>query len=267
MLRRLFERSRAIILRYQTEAECYWRMYKPALDVAKVHIIPNGFDGEIDEFVEPGGNRFTILYTGTMSSYRYDTLLQALDAFKKFDRDRAKRLRLLFVGDGMQTLANDAGRLGLSDIITIVGPTPHAEIIRLQKEAHALLMLERTPTIKGYELLAGAKLFGYLRAGRPIIGVLPSGEAKKILQRIGVPTIADVDTPTEIISVLRQLLETWEAGKLALFVPDRGACEAYSAQRQTAALTRALEGAQPSEPFVPGRVEIPPSLRSAIGER
>ena len=29
-------------------------------------------------------------------------------------------------------------------------------------------MLEREPNMKGYELLAGAKLFSYLKAGRPI---------------------------------------------------------------------------------------------------
>jgi hypothetical protein len=128
-------------------------------------------------------------------------------------------------------------------------------------------MLERKPTIKGYELLAGAKLFGYLKAGRPIVGVLPSGEAKKILQRVGVSTIADVDSPSEIMVVFRQILDTWAAGMLASLVPDRTACEVYSAQRQTAALVRALEGTPATEPFVPGSLEIPPSLQRDIGER
>jgi hypothetical protein len=266
-LHRLFERAQAIVLRYETEAECYWRMYKTALDVAKIHLIPNGYEGTIDECALPRGDHCTILYTGTLSYYRYDTLLQALHWFKKFDPARAKRLRLLFIGDGMETLASDATALGLSDIVATAGTTPHAEIVRLQREAHALLMLERTPTIRGYELLAGAKLFGYLKVGRPIVGVLPSGEAKKILQRVGVSTIADVDSPVEIVSVLRQILDAWETGMLTSLVPNRGACEAYSAERQTAALVRALEGAPASEPFVPGLVGIPPSLQREIGER
>jgi hypothetical protein len=265
-LHRLFERAQAVILRYETEAECYWRIYKTVLDVAKIHLIPNGYEGTIDEFAVPGGDQCTILYTGTLSDYRYDTLLQALHWFKKSEPARAKQLRLLFVGDGMGVLASDAAALGLSDIVATVGPTPYAAITRLQQEAHALLMLEREPS-KGYELLAGAKLFGYLKAGRPIVGVLPSGEAKKILQRVGVSTVADVDSPSEIIVVLRQILDVWAAGMLASLVPDRTACEVYSAQRQTAALVRALEGVPAAEPFVPGVLEIPPSLQKEIGER
>jgi hypothetical protein len=265
-LHRLFEGAQAVILRYETEAECYVRAYKAALDVSKIHLIPNGYEGTIDEFVVPGGDQCTILYTGTLSDYRYDTLLQALHQFKKSDFARAKRLRLLFVGDGMEGLASEAAALGLSDSVAIAGTTPHATIIRLQQEAHALLMLERKPT-KGYELLAGAKLFGYLKAGRPIVGVLPSGEAKKILQRVGVSTIADVDSPSEIIAVLRQILDAWAAGMLASLVPDRTACEVYSSQRQTATLVRVLEGAPAVEPFVPGLLEVPPSLQRDIGER
>ena len=266
-LHRLFKGAQAVILRYETEAECYLRAYKAALDVSKIHLIPNGYEGTIDEFVVPGGDQCTILYTGTLSDYRYDTLLQALHCFKKSDPTRATRLRLLFVGDGMEVLANEAAALDLSDIVATVGPISYAEITRLQQEAHALLMLEREPTIKGYELLAGAKLFGYLKAGRPIVGVLPSGEAKKILQRVGVSTLADVDSPSEIIVVFRQLLDAWATGMLASLVPDRTACEVYSAQRQTAALVRALEGVPPAKPFVPGLLEIPPSLQGDIGER
>jgi hypothetical protein len=96
---------------------------------------------------------------------------------------------------------------------------------------------------------------------------LPSGEAKKVLQRVGVSTVADVDSPSEISVVLRQILDAWATGMLASLVPDRVACEGYSAQRQTAALVRALEGAPAAEPFVPGLVEIPPSLQKEIGDR
>ena len=67
----------------------------------------------------------------------------------------------------------------------------HAEVARLQREAHALLMLERRPSHTGYELLAGAKLFGYLKAGKPILGFVPHGEAERVLRDVGVSTIAE----------------------------------------------------------------------------
>jgi len=167
----------------------------------------------------------------------------------------------------METLASEVAALGLSDIVVTAGPTSHTEITRLQQEAHALLMLGRPSTHKGYELIAGAKLFGYLQAGRPIIGVLPTDEARKTLQRVGVTTVADVDSTAEIVSVLQKLLVAWAAGTLSALIPERAACEIYSAERQTDALVRALEGAPAAEPFVPGSVEIPPSLLGDIGAR
>jgi hypothetical protein len=82
---------------------------------------------------------------------------------------------------------------------------------------------------------------------------------------VGVSTVADADSPAEIIAVLQQFLDAWSAQTLASLVPDSTACEAYSAERQTAALVRALEGLPAMDPFVPGTVDIPPSLRREIG--
>jgi hypothetical protein len=261
----LLKVAQAVTFRYETEAECYWRAYRGALDGSRIHIIPNGYEGVIDDFVAPDGDRCTILYTGTLSSYRYDTLLQALHWLKKSDPDRAGRLLLLFVGEGMEALANEAAALGLSDIVETAGSTSYTEVARLQREAHALLVLGRPPTIRGYELLAGAKLYSYLKAGRPIVGVLPPDETKNILHHVGVSTVADVDSPSEIVAVVGKVLDAWSTGTLSSLLPNRSACEAYSAERQIAALVRALEGVPAAEPFIPGSVEIPPSLRGEIG--
>ena len=264
-LHRLLEPAQAVIFRYETEAESYWRAYKAALDVAKIHLIPNGYDGAIQDFAAPKGDTCTILYAGTLPPYRYDTLLHALQEFKKSEPARAQYLRLLFVGDGMEVLAHEAAALGLSDMIETRGVVSYAEVTRLQQCAHALLLLGLKPG-RGYEF-CGSKIFSYLQAGRPIVGVLPPDETHKILQRVGVSTVADIASPSGIVVVLRQLLDAWATGTLASLLPQRDACEVYSAQRQTAALVRALEGTLAAEPFVPGMVEIPPSLQSEIDER
>jgi hypothetical protein len=263
-LHRLLARAQAVVFRYETEAECYWRAYKGALDVSKIHLIPNGYDGTIKEFVAPSGGKCTVLYAGTLPPYRYDTLLQALHWFKKSEPTRSQQLRFLFVGDGMEVLAKEAAALGLSDIIETRGVVSYAEVTRLQQCAHALLLLGLKPG-RGYEF-CGSKVFSYLQAGRPIIGVLPPDETKKVLQRVGVSTVAEIDAPPEIVGVLLQLLDAWSLGTLSSLVPNRTRCEAYSAERQTAALVRALEGMPAAEPFIPGSVEIPPSLRGEIGK-
>jgi glycosyltransferase involved in cell wall biosynthesis len=263
---RLLKGAQAVVFRYHTEAECYWRAYHGALEAARIHIIPNGYDGLIENFLAPDGDKCTVLYTGTLSSYRFDTFLQGLYWFKKSDPARAKHLHFLFIGESTEAFSQEVAALDLSDIVTTVGPTSHAEITRRQQEAHAFLVLGRPPTMKGYELLAGAKLFEYLKVGRPIVGVLPADETRRILRSVGVSTIAAADSPYQIAAVIRQLVDAWSEGTLSQLIPDRTACEAYSAERQTAALVRALDGVEAADPFVPGSVDIPPSLRLEIAD-
>jgi hypothetical protein len=264
---RLLKGAQAVIFRYDTEAECFRRAYQGALEASRIHIIPNGYEGEIDKSTPPQTDKCTLLYTGTLSSYRYDSLLEALVQLKRCDPARARLLRVTFVGEAMEPLAREIATLGLEDIVEITPSVPHAEAVEKQRQAHALLLLGRPPSMKGYELFAGAKLFDYLKGGRPIIGVLPNDETRKILHRVGVTTIADAGSSSEIVCVLYRLVETWLQGRLNSLLPDPSKCEPYSAERQTETLIRALEGRYPREPFVPGAAQIPPSLRDEIAER
>jgi glycosyltransferase involved in cell wall biosynthesis len=263
-MHQLFEGAQSVVFLFDSVAETYCRLFAGALDARKVHIIPNGYEGTISEFAPNTGNQFTVLYTGTVTSYRYDTLLQALASFKKADPTRAAMLRFRFVGEGMDDLAREASMLGLSDIVVTSGPTSHAEITRLEREADAFLVLGRLSSIKGHELFAGAKVFNYLKANRPVLGVLPQDETRKILERVGVSTIADAASPVDIKLTVRRLLDAWSEETLTFFRPIRAECEVYSAERQTEALVQALKGLSPAEPFAPGMVDIAPSLRDEL---
>jgi hypothetical protein len=197
-------------------------------------------------------------------TYRYDTLLEGLVQLKRQDPARAVRLRLLFVGEGFQQLAERVADLGLQNLFEIMPPVPSAEVRRLQREAHALLVLGRMPGRTAHELVAGAKLFGYLQAGRPIIGIVPRDETHRILGHIGSSLIADADSPGEVVTVLKKVLEAWSNGTLERFVPNRAACEAYSSDRQISDLITALNGASP-EKFVTGEMPTSrPCLQSEV---
>jgi len=256
--------AKSVIFRYETEAECYWRAYPGALEPSRIHIIPNGYEGKVERVTAVRGTRCNVLYTGTLPDYRYDTLLQALCSLKKSWREEAKQLHLQFIGEGTDSLGDKVADLGLDDLVTLSGPVSQAAVTRLSREADALLLLGRPPTMRGYEIFAAAKLFGYLKAGRPIIGVLPGDEAKKILLRVGVSTLADVDSVKDIVNVLRNLLHRWAEGQLESLIPNPDACREYSAEYQTESLIDALDGKPASPPFIPGRVDIPASLKETI---
>ena len=246
-IRRLFQGAQAVVFMFESVAEAYRQAFPGALEKTKIHIIPNGFEGDVEPFVHTPGDRCAILYAGTLSTYRYDTLLEGLVQLKRQDPSLAARLKMLFIGEGIQHLAERVTDLELGDIFEIRPPIPSAEVRSLQREAHALLVLGRMPGRTAHDLVAGAKLFGYLQAGRPIIGIVPHDETRRILGRVGSPLIADADSPAEIVTVLKKILDAWSSGTLEQFIPNRAACEAYSSNRQILDLIRALHGASPGK--------------------
>ena len=153
--------------------------------------------------------------------------------------------------------------MGLSQVVETSGAVSFGETNRLQSEAHALLLLGWKPG-RSHEF-RGSKIFSYFKAGRPIIGVLPNDENRRMLRSVGVRTIADAGSSSEIIDLFRTLVATWEAGNLPSLLPNRSECERYSAEQQTHALTRALEGLPALQPWVPGVCAVPPSIEKFIG--
>jgi glycosyltransferase involved in cell wall biosynthesis len=264
---RLLAGARAVVFRYETEAECFWRAYPGALDPSRIFIIPNGFEGRVEKFTQSAGNKLNILYAGTLPDYRYDTLLQALCSLKESSPDIVEQLHLRFIGEGTEPLEAKSSNLGLQDVISTARPVSHQSVTKFSREADALLVLGRPSTMKGFELFAAAKLFGYLKTGRPIVGILPDDEAKKILVGLGVSTIASVDSLVEVSALIRKLVLEWKNGRLASLIPDPIQCAAYSAERQTEILVSALQGKSVSHSFVPGRVGVPISLQKDVGAR
>lgn len=244
----MFERAQAVVFMFESIAEQYVRVFPGALTREKIHIIPNGFDGTVEPFTHTPGDQCTVLYAGTLHTYRYDKLLEGLVQLKREDPVRAARLRLLFVGEGLRGLTESVKAFELRDMVETVPPVSSMEIRRIQHQAHALLVLGRTSGRKGHELVAGAKLFGYLQAGRPIIGVLPQDETRRILQQVGSSLIADADSCHEVVTVFQQIVDAWSNRTLESLVPNRVACEAYSSKRQIETLLCALQRVPRSKP-------------------
>jgi len=264
---RFLKGARAAVFRSHAEAECYYRAYRGALQSPKIHILPNGFEGEVESYTTPKGSKCQFLYTGTLGDYRYDTLLEAIGSLNTCFPAEAAQIHFHFVGEDTEAIAKRAELFDLKDIVTTEGAISQTAVAELSNKADALLLLGRPSVMKGHELFAAAKLFGYLKAGKPIIGILPNDEAKQILQRVGTSTIANVESPDEIVAVLRRVLRNWADGTLESLAPDAIACRNYSAENQTQALVAALEGAPALDPFVPGKVDIPNSLREEISSR
>jgi hypothetical protein len=232
-MHKLLKGAQAVVFRHATEAECFWQAYPEALEAGRIHLIPNGFEGQVQQFISPPIDKCTILYTGTVFSYRFKTLFEAVTLLKQREPDLAKSLCIRFVGEGAQLLSQEAVMRGISEIIEAKDAVPQSKIPSFYLQSHALLVLGREPVIKGYELLVGAKLFEYLKVGLPIIGVLPCDETRRVLEGVDIKTIADADSPHQIAHLIRKIIVLWANGRLSDVLPDRKSCAAYSSDRQT----------------------------------
>lgn len=152
------------------------------LGANKVEVITNGYD---DADVAPGpvarAQKFTLAHIGTFTPSRNcPEVWKALALLVRDDPDFTHNFRLLLVGSVDHSVKQSIVEAGLANYLETTGQVPHAEVLRLQKEANALLLpINRTPNAKG--ILTG-KLFEYLATGNPILAIGPKdGDVARIL--------------------------------------------------------------------------------------
>ena len=154
---------------------------KECVSSDKIHIIPNGFDPfDLPSGRLPMPDAFNITYVGTLAdSYPLDTFMNCVDQLRKHD----KSILLRFIGSisGSQKEKLD-GIKGLK--IEYIGYVEHNTALSYMKQANILLLVI-PETAESNGILPG-KIFEYLAAERPILGIGPEkGDAAKILLETG----------------------------------------------------------------------------------
>ena len=203
--------------------------------------ITNGFDSEDFNALgtSPDREHFTITYAGTLFNHAtpgpfFEAVARVLAATPRW-RDV---LRLRFVGSMIEPFRAMIGQHGLSDVTRVDGYLPHAEALRLMAEADALLLI--VPDTPGSHIMLTQKVFEYVAARRPVLGLVPAGAAKDFLAEIGEGTTvhpADVDG---MARALTSMLTEWEAqGRVELGENPRLA--RYSRRSLTQALCAELD--------------------------
>ena len=172
---------------------------------AVVRCITNGFDPDDFRMLPkppPPRLPYRLVYIGTLWTLTDVTpLVDAVVRLGERQPDLASDLELEFVG--RRTAAQDAAldRLrGTGVAVRREDYLPHDEALRRAALADGLcLLLADRP---GAERVVPGKVFEYLALRRPILGLLPSGETRRILD--GGPGVAMFD-PKETGSIARWL--------------------------------------------------------------
>jgi len=171
-----------------------------------VRVCYNGFDPEdVVAFagVEPvKSDKLTILYTGIIYPERRDPT-PLFRALALLGDDRLK-ISVDFYGPNVAQLKSMADETAQQDIVTLHDGVPFAEALALQHHADVLLLLQWNNPLEAGNV--PGKLFEYLAARRPVIGIgYEDGVPARFLRERGAGRV--LNDPSEIAAYLRILLD------------------------------------------------------------
>jgi hypothetical protein len=135
-------------------------------------------------------------------------------------------------------LKNLAQTHGAQDFIELCPAIPYREALAEMMAVDALLVMQAS----NCNAQVPAKIYEYLRAGKPILGLTdPEGDTAAVLRQAGLNEMARLDSVDEIARMLPALVRDWRQGKGAL--PQSLAVQQASRRGRSQALVDLLEQA------------------------
>lgn len=224
----------------------YQRRYPRA--ATRVRLLENGYDEE--SFVAVNGTAAagplrpgacTLLHSGIVYPSERDPtqLMAAVRLLHDARRITPATLRLRFRAAVAEDLVHDlAARFGVADYVEILPPLPYKEALAEMLRADGLLVLQAS----NCNTQVPAKLYEYLRAGRPVIALTdPTGDTAHVLRSAGIDAIAKLDDATDIADLLQPVVTGTGRGPSTLATP--AAVRAASRHRRTQELAHILDEA------------------------
>ncbi len=150
-----------------------------------ITVITNGYDPAdfIGRQTEPDG-KFSICHIGSMNKDRNPHLLWKILKEMVNDQSFAEKLVIRLVGQVDHSILQSIEESGLTPFLEHIPFVPHAEVIDHLCNSYLLLLpVNNTPNSMG---VVPGKLFEYIGAKRPVIGIGPlKGDSAAILQDSG----------------------------------------------------------------------------------
>lgn len=194
-------------------ARFYAKRY-PEVEATRIAVIENGYDEETFARVEEGfrktprhGRKVVLLHSGIIYPSERDprALFSALAALKARGALNSENFVLRLRASGYDAMwAAQAHELGISDLIEISAPLGYREALLEMLDTDSLLVLQASNCNEQIP----AKLYEYLRAGRPILALTdPEGDTAAVLRSAGLTSMARLDDQHAIETTLVAFLE------------------------------------------------------------
>lgn len=207
----------------------------------RIGVIENGYDE--GSFAGLGAHDATPLNSGLLTVLHSGIVYPSerdptqLFAALRMLGPAARRVRIRFRGAAHDELLRSLSEAhGVGALIETVPPIAYDDALREMMRADALLVLQASNCNEQIP----AKLYEYLRCGRPILGLCdPIGDTAAALREAGLNMIAPLDDATQIAAMLRRFIDGGMSQKDAC--PAPAAMAAASRRGRTIALAGLLD--------------------------
>ena len=229
------------------------RMYQQRYPAAasRMVVLENGYDEESfsSAALQPHGasasaagtRPLLMLHSGIVYPSERDPtqLFVALGRLKKEGRLSPADLRIRFRASVHDELLQHLAQThGAQDFIELCPAIPYREALAEMMAVDVLLVMQAS----NCNAQIPAKIYEYLRAGKPILGLTdPEGDTAGVLRQAGLNDVARLDSADEIARVLPGLVRDWLEGKAVL--PQGLAVQQASRRGRSQALVALLEQA------------------------
>jgi len=197
----------------------YRRRY-PEVPPERFQLIENGYDEE--EFARavpasrPAGGPFVLLHSGIVYPSERDPrpLFAALGRLRRDALLDSASFRLVLRAPVHEALLADLAREhGIGDMVEIAPALPYRAALAEMLAADGLLVLQAANCNEQVP----AKLYEYLRAGRPILALTdPAGDTAALMRAAAIDTVAALDDVDGIVRTLPRFLALARSGRAPL---------------------------------------------------
>jgi glycosyltransferase involved in cell wall biosynthesis len=229
-------------------AQDYRERYPAA--TSRIVVLENGYDEDSFAVAEQSatyrtplpGKPLVLLHSGIVYPSERDPtqLFVALQRLRDAGAIASDDLRIRFRASVHDELLQSlAAKFGVQDFVELCPSIPYREALAEMLSVDALLVMQAS----NCNAQIPAKIYEYLRAGRPIIGLTdPAGDTAGVLRGAGLAAIARLDSVDEIAALLPIFLSAVRAGRTPL--PAADAVRLASRKGRTAMLAGLLESMQ-----------------------
>ncbi|MDE2399301.1 MAG: glycosyltransferase, partial [Burkholderiales bacterium] len=206
--------------------------------------IQNGYDEESFEQAESALRERTplepgcaiLLHSGIVYPAERDPtgLMKALQQLSQRGVLRPGRLKVRFRASAHDALITDlAQQHGVLPYVELLPPVGYREALAEMLRADALLVMQAA----NCNDQVPAKVYEYLRSGRPIVSLAePAGDTAGLLRESGVESVALDDAVA-----IAQRIEAWLAGRAERLLPSPQSVAAASRRARSAELAREFD--------------------------